>query len=261
MVSSAGAERRCRDRAWPASSTASVASRLSRAPSVVVEDREAGRHARLERKALQQALAEGVDRLHLEAARRLDRAREQRAGERASPARSACAPAPWSSSGCNVSARRRRPGRQIVEHAARHLGGGRLGVGEAQDAVRAACRRAAGAARAASARASCRRRHWPTPTPTPSGRTASACARVVSSSSLRGGRVERGHGSFALPAVAAAARPFGDAGEVGVVVVVVGEAGAAHGARRASSDRRSRRSAARRPAQRLGGERRPCRRA
>ena len=50
-----------------------------RARRLVVEDREARRHARLERKALQQALAEGVDGLHLEAAGRLDRAREQRA--------------------------------------------------------------------------------------------------------------------------------------------------------------------------------------
>ena len=39
---------------------------------LVVENFEAGRHARLERKALQQPLAEGVDGLHLEAARRLD---------------------------------------------------------------------------------------------------------------------------------------------------------------------------------------------
>ena len=44
---------------------------------LVVENFEAGRHARLERKALQQALAEGMDGLHLEAARRLDGPGEQ----------------------------------------------------------------------------------------------------------------------------------------------------------------------------------------
>ena len=44
---------------------------------LVVENFEAGRHARFERKALQQALAEGVDGLHLEAARRLDGPGEQ----------------------------------------------------------------------------------------------------------------------------------------------------------------------------------------
>ena len=46
----------------------------------IVEDREARRHVGLEREALQEAFAERVDGLHLEAARRLDRPSEQLAG-------------------------------------------------------------------------------------------------------------------------------------------------------------------------------------
>ena len=48
-----------------------------RVAGVIVEDLEAGRHAGLQGEALQQPLAEGVDGLHLEAARRLDHQREQ----------------------------------------------------------------------------------------------------------------------------------------------------------------------------------------
>jgi hypothetical protein len=47
----------------------------------LVEHREARRHVRLERHEMQEALAEGVDGLDLQAARRLDRAREQAARE------------------------------------------------------------------------------------------------------------------------------------------------------------------------------------
>ena len=50
------------------------------APLVVVEDGKARRHAGLEREALQQPLAEGVDGLHLEAAGRLDGDGEELAG-------------------------------------------------------------------------------------------------------------------------------------------------------------------------------------
>ncbi len=46
---------------------------------LIVEHGEAGRDVGLEREALQQALAERVDRLHLEAAGRLDGDGEQRA--------------------------------------------------------------------------------------------------------------------------------------------------------------------------------------
>ncbi len=66
-------------RASRARAPASIASRCSEMRGRLVEDREARRHARLQRKALQQALAEGVDGLHLEAAGRLDGHREQRA--------------------------------------------------------------------------------------------------------------------------------------------------------------------------------------
>ena len=58
-------------------SISSTASAQQGGALLVVEDLEARRHAGLERKALQQALAEGVDGLHLEAARRLDGHGEQ----------------------------------------------------------------------------------------------------------------------------------------------------------------------------------------
>ena len=45
----------------------------------IVQNREAGRDAGLERETLQQALAEGVDRLHLEAAGGFDGVRKERA--------------------------------------------------------------------------------------------------------------------------------------------------------------------------------------
>ncbi len=43
-----------------------------------IEDRKSRRHARFQRKSLQQPLREGMDRLNLEAARRFDRSRKER---------------------------------------------------------------------------------------------------------------------------------------------------------------------------------------
>ena len=103
----------------------------------VVEDGEARRHAGLQREALQQALAERVDGLHLEAARRLDGDGEQRA--RALASRLGVGP---------VEQLRELPSRArvvgIVTHCASvsntrfgHLGGSGLGVGEAR--MRSGC--------------------------------------------------------------------------------------------------------------------------
>ena len=115
-------------------SISSVACLQQRVALVLVEDGEARRHAGLERKALQQPLAEGVDGLHLEAARRLDGDGEQlprplhlgrggraveQLGELALQARLVG----------------RHPLGQPGEHALRHLRGGGLGVGERQDAL------------------------------------------------------------------------------------------------------------------------------
>ena len=104
------------------------------APLVVVEDGKARRHAGLERKALQQPLAEGVDGLHLEAAGRLDGDGEQLAGALALLGRRGPVEQ------LLELARELRVGRghpfgQPREHALRHLGGGGLGVGERQDAL------------------------------------------------------------------------------------------------------------------------------
>ena len=54
----------------------------------------------------------------------------------------------------------RHPFGEPIEHARRHLRRRRLGVGERQNALRLRRHRAAGAARAWSARASCRCRRW-----------------------------------------------------------------------------------------------------
>ena len=102
---------------------------------LVVENFEARRHAGLERKALQEALAEGVDGLHLEAARRLDGPGEQpacvqhhvgrrRAIEQVGKRR------------FEFRVVRRHPFGETIEHARRHLRRRRLGVGERQDALR-----------------------------------------------------------------------------------------------------------------------------
>ena len=99
----------------------------------LVEHLEARRDIGLERKLMQQPRAEGVDGLHLQPARRLQRGREQPA--RAAHARSA--------SGAILEIRadfpvergvvERGPLAERVEHAVRHVGGGRLGEGDAED--------------------------------------------------------------------------------------------------------------------------------
>ena len=131
-----------------------------RAALLLVEDGEARRHAGLQRKALQQPLAEGVDGLHLEAAGRLDGDGEQLAralhlvpGRRPVQQLVQLAPSARASGIVTHSASR-------VEHALRHLGRRGLGIGQRQDALGRTCRPAAGAARAWSARASCRCRRW-----------------------------------------------------------------------------------------------------
>ena len=98
----------------------------------LVEHGEARRHVGLERHEVQQPLAEGVDGVDLQSARRLHRAGEERARE------------------LHLGTRRlrafefrqfldeavlveRHPAPQALEHADRHVGGGGLGEGEAQD--------------------------------------------------------------------------------------------------------------------------------
>ena len=129
------------------------------APLVLVEDGEARRHAGLQRKALQQPLAEGVDGLHLEAAGRLDGdgkelPRPLHLGRRRRPVEQL--------GELGLAARRRAssPTRQAARTRASTSPPPRPWCRSAPGCARAACRRAAGAARAWSARASCRCRRW-----------------------------------------------------------------------------------------------------
>ncbi len=102
----------------------------------VVEDLEARLHARLEREAAQEPLAERVDRLDLEAARRLERAREQRP-------RPPQALRSWArrigverrERAGERRVRRHGPVAQRLEEARLHLVGRRLGVGEAEHPI------------------------------------------------------------------------------------------------------------------------------
>ena len=109
--------------------------RPAAAPLVVVEDGKARRHAGLEREALQQPLAEGVDGLHLEAAGRLDGDGEELAGALQLLGRRARGRAASRACLRELRVGRGHPFGQPREHALRHLGGGRLGVGERQDAL------------------------------------------------------------------------------------------------------------------------------
>ncbi len=101
----------------------------------LVEHLEARRHVGFERKQMQQLGAEGVDGVHLETARRLERERKQL--PRASPERSG---GPTDACGLHrrVEACVIEPGpfAQFVEHPVRHIGGGRLGEGDAENARR-----------------------------------------------------------------------------------------------------------------------------
>ena len=98
----------------------------------IVQDGELARHVRLEGKLVQQPLAEGVDRLDLQPARRL-----QRPGEE--PPRLAQL-LPGGRAPFELGDRRRelglvehRPFAERAEDAARHLRGGDLGEGQAED--------------------------------------------------------------------------------------------------------------------------------
>ena len=101
---------------------------------VVVEDGKAGRNAGLQRKALQQPLAEGVDGLHLEATGRLDGDGE----ELARPLHLLCGRRP-AKQRLDVSFQGRvvggHPLAQALEYPLRHLGRRSLGVGQGQDAL------------------------------------------------------------------------------------------------------------------------------
>ena len=93
---------------------------------------EARRDVGLERKLLQEPRAEGVDGLHLQAAGRLQRLGEQLARPRA-PLGVDLLDAGQADFGVELFVVERGPARQPLEHAVRHVGGGRLGVGEAED--------------------------------------------------------------------------------------------------------------------------------
>ena len=79
---------------------------------VLVEDDEAGRHVRLEGEHVQQPLAEGVQGLDLEAARRLDRAGEEAAGRLQALARGPLAGEP-------DQLRRERPSSRVTQRPRR----------------------------------------------------------------------------------------------------------------------------------------------
>ena len=99
----------------------------------LVEHLEARRDIGLERKLVQQPRAEGVDGLHLQPARRLQRRGEQPARPRALRRRRGLRPVDSAISLVERGVVERGPLRQRVEHAVRHVGGGRLGEGDAED--------------------------------------------------------------------------------------------------------------------------------
>ncbi len=86
----------------------------------------------LERKQLKQPLAEGVKGLDLEAARRLDRAGEQLPGEGERRRPGPAGPGFDDSLSQRLVVEARPPG-ELLEDAARHIGGGGLGEGKAED--------------------------------------------------------------------------------------------------------------------------------
>ena len=103
----------------------------------VLEHAELRRHAGLEREAAQQRLAEGVDGLDAQAARRLERAGEERAGAGEPIGRDRLAGlAELAQRRAELGVVEHRPGPERPEQAVLHLGGRRLGVGEAQDLLR-----------------------------------------------------------------------------------------------------------------------------
>jgi hypothetical protein len=101
----------------------------------VVHLGEAGGHAGLEREAAQERGAEAVNRLDAKAARRLDRAGEKLAGA-GEAERGKLGLAQVEERRAKIVVGLHRPFAQPPEEAVLHLGGGGLGVGEAEDALR-----------------------------------------------------------------------------------------------------------------------------
>ena len=124
-------------------------------------------------------------------------------GRPASPARrqTVCAPLPQACIGMrNADFADRRIQRFVIErdpmaerreHPLRHVGGGGLGEGDAEDLFRRHAARATAGSRAAPAHGSCPSRHWPTRTRTPPDRTRAPASR--------GRRAEWGAGAFTIP--------------------------------------------------------------
>src|SRR5688572_19165405 len=99
---------------------------------MVLEDGEVERYARLYRKAVQHALAEGVDGLDLEAARRVKRMSEESAGTSLfGTRRNITCYVPYSLT--QAFGIEQRPCAEPPGDALAHLGSRRLGVGEAED--------------------------------------------------------------------------------------------------------------------------------
>ena len=96
---------------------------------------EARRDIRLERKLMQQPRAERMNGLHLQPARRVERLREQPPRTRALR-RVRRAAFDLGNLVVELRVGERRPACQRLEHAVRHVGGRRLGVGEAEDLLR-----------------------------------------------------------------------------------------------------------------------------
>ena len=102
---------------------------------LVLQNLESGRHPGLDREAPQQLFAEGVDGLDLQPARRLQRAGEQAAGVgqvgRLQAGRVAAVELDQIAGQFGVI--HDGPAAQLLEQPRLHLGGGGLGVGDAQD--------------------------------------------------------------------------------------------------------------------------------
>jgi hypothetical protein len=101
---------------------------------LLVEDRKTWNDARLEWEALQQPFAEGMDRLDLQAARRIEGAGEKRAGTRKGDGRGTVAGKSLDTA-AEGGIIERGPFAKIVKEAAGHFSGGGVGEGEAQDAL------------------------------------------------------------------------------------------------------------------------------
>ena len=101
------------------------------APGTFVQYGEARRHVRLERKPLKQTLTEGVDGLHLEAARRLERPGEQTPRPDQAIGFDHTPPRDVLDAVDQILVAERNPRPEGVEDPVRHLRRCRLGEGEA----------------------------------------------------------------------------------------------------------------------------------